>query len=96
MLSVLTFILLGAMLWVQKMPSVYYAYIAFPIFFWNRAIHNKNTLNIGLRLAAKAGITKFVFTCAAIVAVLEALVSMMCVDYVFILDSYGCFSMVGL
>ncbi|KAI7886618.1 PigN-domain-containing protein [Lichtheimia hyalospora FSU 10163] len=73
-LSVLAFILLGAMLWIQKMPSIYYAYIAFPIFFWNQAIHNKSTLTIGLRLAANAGIAKFIFTGAAVIAVLEALV----------------------
>ena len=62
------------MLWIQKMPSIYYAYITFPIFFWNQAIHNKSTLHIGLRLAANAGITKFIFTGAAVMAVLEALV----------------------
>lgn len=95
MLSVLVFILLGAMLWVQKMPSIYYAYITFPIFFWNRAIHNKSTLIIGLRLAANAGITKFVFTCAAVIVVLEALVSTICGFYVY-LHSHLWLSIIGL
>lgn len=95
MLSVLVFILLGAMLWVQNMPSIYYAYITFPIFFWNRAIHNKSTLTIGLRLAANAGITKFVFTGAAIIAVLEALVSMICGFYMYLHSHLG-FPVIGI
>lgn len=62
------------MLWVQKMPNMYYAYIFFPVYFWNQILRNYSTLAEGLYLSLQKGIVRFIFVIAIALLFLEALV----------------------
>lgn len=74
-LSVAVFAALAGLIWVQSMPAMYYAYVFFPVYFWNQVARNKQSLMTGLRLAVSRGAGRFVFWLIAIFIVLEALVS---------------------
>lgn len=56
------------------MPAMYYAYVFFPVYFWNQVVRNKQSLVAGFQLAASHGAGKFAFWLLAIIIVLEALV----------------------
>ncbi|KAI9323207.1 Phosphatidylinositolglycan class N-domain-containing protein [Dichotomocladium elegans] len=71
-LSVLVFTVLGAMVWIQNMPTIYYAYIFFPVYFWSQVVRNNGTLVAGFRVAAKGGVTKVIVSSIVILSVLEA------------------------
>lgn len=68
-------IAISCMIYVQKMPVMYYAYIFFPIFFWNQILRNYRTLIDALRLYMRNGIIKSSMTTVAFLLFLEALVS---------------------
>ncbi|CAO0798155.1 unnamed protein product [Mucor circinelloides] len=65
---------LYAMLWIQKMPSMYYAYVLFPVYFWNQILRNYRSLSEALRLGIQNGIVKSVAVVIAALVFLEALV----------------------
>ncbi|KAI8099624.1 Phosphatidylinositolglycan class N-domain-containing protein [Halteromyces radiatus] len=72
--SGLVFLTLAGMIWIQKMPSLYYAYVFFPVFFWNQIIQNVGTLRISGDLVLKQGYFKPVMTVMSTLLILEALV----------------------
>ncbi|GAA5814692.1 hypothetical protein MFLAVUS_008191 [Mucor flavus] len=65
---------LSSMLWIQKMPTMYYAYVFFPVFFWNRIIHNYRYLIEALNLCLRGGVANFFITITASLLFLQALV----------------------
>jgi phosphatidylinositol glycan class N len=62
------------MLWIQKMPKMYYAYVFFPIFFWNHICRNYAVLLHALRLSLQNGKVKLFLGLAGTFLCLEALV----------------------
>lgn len=62
------------MLWIQKMPNMYYAYVFFPIYFWNQILRNYSTLAEGLYLSLKNGFVRFISVLIVALLFLEALV----------------------
>ncbi|GAA5795205.1 hypothetical protein HPULCUR_000559 [Helicostylum pulchrum] len=73
-LSVIVLSGLSSMLWIQKMPTMYYAYVFFPVFFWNRIIHNYRYLIEALNLCLRGGAANFFVTLTASLLFLQALV----------------------
>ncbi|KAI8142471.1 Phosphatidylinositolglycan class N-domain-containing protein [Fennellomyces sp. T-0311] len=73
-LSMLVFALVGGMVWIQNMPIMYYAYIFFPVYFWNQVIRHRSTLVAGFRLAVSNGYGMLVLEFAAFMVAMEALV----------------------
>ncbi|KAI7897008.1 Phosphatidylinositolglycan class N-domain-containing protein [Mucor mucedo] len=76
-INVLSFAILGGlstMLWIQKMPSMYYAYVFFPVFFWNRIVHNYRSLKQALNLCLRGGVGRFMVILISSLLFLEALV----------------------
>ncbi|KAL9542159.1 hypothetical protein MBANPS3_008753 [Mucor bainieri] len=65
---------LYAMLWIQQMPKMYYAYVLFPVYFWNQILRNYRSLSEALRLGIQNGIVKSVAVVIAALVFLEALV----------------------
>lgn len=63
------------MLWIQKMPNMYHAYVFFPVFFWNRIIHNYRSLIQALNLCLHGGVARFIVILVSSLMFLEALVS---------------------
>ena len=66
---------LYAMLWTQKMPLMYYAYVFFPVYFWNQVFKNCHFILETLQSCFDHGVTRSVGFAALAVAFLEALVS---------------------
>lgn len=64
------------MLYIQKMPRMYYAYVLFPVYFWNNILRNYRSLFEALNLILRGGISRFVVILAGSLLFLEALVSM--------------------
>lgn len=62
------------MLWIQKMPKMYYAYVLFPVYFWNQVFRNYRSLSEALRLGLKNGFVKSVTVLFVALLFLEALV----------------------
>jgi phosphatidylinositol glycan class N len=62
------------MLHVQKMPKMYYAYVFFPVYFWNHILRNYRSLLEALRLSLANGFARFTIIGLASVFFLEALV----------------------
>ncbi|KAG0795482.1 hypothetical protein G6F62_000083 [Rhizopus arrhizus] len=73
-IAALTMVAISCMIYIQKMPAMYYAYIFFPIFFWNQILRNYRTLIDALRLYMRNGIIKSSMTTVAFLLFLEALV----------------------
>ncbi|KAI8639449.1 Phosphatidylinositolglycan class N-domain-containing protein [Parasitella parasitica] len=65
---------LYSMLWIQKMPKLYYAYVLFPVYFWNQILRNYRSLSGALRLGIKNGLVKSATAVIAALLFLEALV----------------------
>ncbi|KAI7897566.1 alkaline-phosphatase-like protein [Cokeromyces recurvatus] len=77
MVNLFSFLILGglySMLWIQRMPKMYYAYVFFSIFFWNRVFTNCRVLFEALRLSLKNGYMRFVLIVISTLLFLEALV----------------------
>ncbi|KAG1463615.1 hypothetical protein G6F56_005244 [Rhizopus delemar] len=74
LLSILTMAVISSMIHIQKMPSMYYAYTFFPVFFWNQILRNYRTLIGILRLCIQKGIFKSLMTAMVVILFLEALV----------------------
>ncbi|KAI8360779.1 Phosphatidylinositolglycan class N-domain-containing protein [Blakeslea trispora] len=77
MVSIISFAVLSslyAMLWVQKMPFMYYAYVFFPIFFWNQILQNYHFILETLQSCLSHGIVRSIAFVALALAFLEALV----------------------
>ncbi|ORZ24376.1 Phosphatidylinositolglycan class N-domain-containing protein [Absidia repens] len=72
--SLLVFLVLAGMIWIQKMPSLYYAYLFFPVFFWNQVIQNIGTLRSACTLILAQGVSKPFVIVTGTLLVLEALV----------------------
>ncbi|CEP18123.1 hypothetical protein [Parasitella parasitica] len=73
----LSLVVLGSlysMLWIQKMPKMYYAYVLFPVYFWNQILRNYRSLSGALHLGVKIGIVRFFVAVVAALLFLEALV----------------------
>lgn len=62
------------MLWIQQMPKMYYAYVLFPVYFWNQILRNYHSLSEALRLGIQNGIVKSIGVVIAALVFLEALV----------------------
>jgi phosphatidylinositol glycan class N len=62
------------MLHIQKMPKMYYAYVLFPVYFWNHILRNYRSLFEALRLSLASGFARFSVIIIASVLFLEALV----------------------
>ncbi|KAI8885056.1 PigN-domain-containing protein [Backusella circina FSU 941] len=73
--SVLIAFGLSGMLWIQKMPKMYYAYVFFPIYFWNHICRNYGVLLHALRLSLQNGKMKLFLSFAGAILGLEALVA---------------------
>ncbi|KAI7850090.1 Phosphatidylinositolglycan class N-domain-containing protein [Circinella umbellata] len=73
-LSISAFITLGSMIWIQKMPLMYYAYSVFPVYFWNQIMRHRNTLTAGLQLSIQRGWSMFILGFIAFILIMEALV----------------------
>ncbi|KAI8987037.1 alkaline-phosphatase-like protein [Pilobolus umbonatus] len=73
-LSTLAFISLASMLLIQKMPATYYAYVFFPIYFWNHIICNCPVIFEALRISLKGGVGKFLLIAGGSLLVIETLV----------------------
>ncbi|CAO3599670.1 unnamed protein product [Absidia cylindrospora] len=73
-MSLLVFLVLAGMIWIQKMPSLYYAYLFFPVFFWNQVIQNIGTLQSSCTLILNQGVSKPFAIVIGTLLVLEALV----------------------
>lgn len=63
------------MLYIQKMPIMYHAYVLFPVYFWNQIIRNYRSLFEALGLCLQGGVSRFLVILAASLLFLEALVS---------------------
>ncbi|KAI9475586.1 MAG: Phosphatidylinositolglycan class N-domain-containing protein [Benjaminiella poitrasii] len=77
MITLFSLLILGGlyiMLWIQRMPKMYYAYVFFPVFFWNRVFSNCRVLLEALRLSLKNGFVRFAFIIISSLLFLEALV----------------------
>ncbi|KAI9303299.1 GPI ethanolamine phosphate transferase 1 [Cunninghamella echinulata] len=72
--SIIAFSLLALMITVQKMPTKYYIYIFFPVFFWNQIIQNIGTLTSSLNIITQNGYLKPIMVVIGTIGVLEALV----------------------
>lgn len=62
------------MLYIQKMPRMYYAYVLFPVYFWNHILRNYRSLFEALRLSLASGIVRFTVITIASILFLQALV----------------------
>jgi phosphatidylinositol glycan class N len=62
------------MLYIQKMPLMYHAYVFFPVYFWNQIIRNYRSLFEALNLGLRGGIARFFIILAGSLLFLEALV----------------------
>lgn len=73
-------VVLYAVLWVQKSPWRYYAYGAFPVFFWEEVVARRGSLQAGRKILLAhvqsfGSYAYFGFQLLAYIGVLEALVS---------------------
>ncbi|ORZ23222.1 Phosphatidylinositolglycan class N-domain-containing protein [Absidia repens] len=73
-ISLLVYFALAGIIWVQKMPSLYYAYAFFPVFFWNHIVQCLGTFQISGSQVISAGYCKPVGIVVGIALTLEALV----------------------
>jgi phosphatidylinositol glycan class N len=56
------------------MPKMYYAYVLFPVYFWNQIFRNYRSLSGALRIGIQNGIARSVVLIIAALLFLEALV----------------------
>ncbi|CEG64614.1 hypothetical protein RMATCC62417_01554 [Rhizopus microsporus] len=73
-MSIITMAAVSAMIYLQKMPKMYYLYVFFPIFFWNQVLRYYRSLIGALRLCLRSGITKLLMIAIGSLLFLEALV----------------------
>lgn len=66
---------LSTMLYIQKMPIMYHAYVVFPVYFWNQIVRNYRSLFEALGLCLQGGVSRFFIVLAGSLLFLEALVS---------------------
>lgn len=76
MISSIVFLVLAGMIWIQKMPALYYAYVFFPVFFWDQVAQNVGTLKLSGALILSHGYCKPLLAGAGTLLALEALVSL--------------------
>lgn len=72
--STLVFAGLAGMIWVQRMPIMYYAYIFFPVLFWNQVLRNAGYLQHAASKVAEFGIFRSLAYAAVLLIFLESLV----------------------
>jgi phosphatidylinositol glycan class N len=73
--STIVFLVLAGMIWIQKMPALYYAYVFFPVFFWDQVAQNVGTLKLSGALILSHGYCKPLLAVTGTLLALEALVS---------------------
>ncbi|KAI8339508.1 Phosphatidylinositolglycan class N-domain-containing protein [Chlamydoabsidia padenii] len=73
-ISLMVFSILAGMIWIQKMPTLYYAYVFFPVFFWNQVAQNIGTLQSSSAFILGHGYNKALFAIVGTLLILEALV----------------------
>lgn len=74
-LSVTVLAGLSTMLYIQKMPLMYHAYVFFPVYFWNQILRNYRSLFEALNVGLRHGIARFFIILTGSLLFLEALVS---------------------
>ncbi|KAG0164960.1 Glycosyl phosphatidyl inositol anchor synthesis [Apophysomyces sp. BC1034] len=72
--AIFAFSVLSGIVWIQKMPTLYHAYIFFPVLFWNQVVRNKESLVAAFQLAGGLGMKELVLSVLAVLLSLEALV----------------------
>lgn len=82
-MSIIAMAAISVMIYLQKMPKMYYLYVFFPIFFWNQILRNYRSLIGALRLCLRSGITKSLMIAIGFLLFLEALVSYSCLPWIY-------------
>ncbi|KAL0083736.1 MCD4/FSR2/SSU21/ZRG16 [Phycomyces blakesleeanus] len=73
-MAVLVFGFLSFMVWIQDMPTMYYAYVFFPVYFWRQVLQNKDIFAAILSSASREGWTVLIRNTIGTLLALELLV----------------------
>ncbi|ORX61618.1 PigN-domain-containing protein [Hesseltinella vesiculosa] len=74
LLALLVFGTLSAMIWIQKMRSLYYAYVFFPVYFWHQIVMNWGTFSLAMQRIQQQGYLTLMLVLIGTLVSMESLV----------------------